>query len=65
MVKCCLCNKVKAELGWNYSAVTDEAHLSHGYCPDCMERVLAVIENTPVEHTQKVYEYKHKLAQAG
>jgi hypothetical protein len=51
---CASCKKVRDDKGyWNqvehYISQHSDARLTHGYCPDCMKRMLAEAENTVVQ----------------
>ncbi len=42
---CCVCHRVKGEDGWVRVAGMIAGRLSHGYCPECYEKAMHVLED--------------------
>jgi hypothetical protein len=39
VVQCCACQKVRlADGSWVTQDISEETHISHGYCPVCAEK---------------------------
>ena len=45
-VKCCECNRVRVKGQWlrDDGAMSQNVMFSHGYCPDCLKRIMTSIE---------------------
>lgn len=46
IMKCCVCERVKTDRGWNYRFMSLEENnvFSHGYCPSCYRRAIDKLE---------------------
>jgi hypothetical protein len=37
---CCVCQRKKGENGWEKGMIKPFADLSHGYCPECYQKIM-------------------------
>ena len=51
-VMCCVCNRIKNQSGWCLETYQGNEDISHGYCPDCGEKLLAKLRR--ITHAVKV-----------
>lgn len=54
-MKCCVCQRIKTDRGWDYQFVPIDENtiVSHGYCPVCYRKALTEIDaTTPAEALQ-------------
>lgn len=50
IMKCCVCQRIKTDAGWNYQFVMMDGDnvISHGYCPVCYQEEVEKISGVPM-----------------
>ncbi|MFA6228082.1 MAG: hypothetical protein WC668_02745 [Patescibacteria group bacterium] len=44
VIQCCVCSKVRSAGTWEVRSIPPGEQVSHGYCPECAEKVFQGIE---------------------